>query len=74
MMRDPHFQARGLFEAVEVDGKGLKIPAIVPQLQATPGRTDWPGPSVGAHNQEVLGGWLGLSESELETLRRDGVI
>jgi crotonobetainyl-CoA:carnitine CoA-transferase CaiB-like acyl-CoA transferase len=74
IMRDPHFQARGLFETVEVDGKGLKIPAIMPQLQATPGRTDWPGPGVGAHNQEVLGGWLGLSASELEALHQDGVI
>jgi crotonobetainyl-CoA:carnitine CoA-transferase CaiB-like acyl-CoA transferase len=74
MMGDPHFQARGLFESVEIAGKTLKIPAMMPQLQATPGRTDWPGPGVGAHNQEVLGGWLGLPESELAALRRDGVI
>jgi crotonobetainyl-CoA:carnitine CoA-transferase CaiB-like acyl-CoA transferase len=74
MLRDPHFQARGLFEDVEVDGKPLKLPAMVPKLSATPGGTDWPGPAVGAHNQEILGGLLGLSDAELDALRREGVI
>jgi len=74
MMRDPHFHARGLFQDVEIDGKPLKIPALIPQLSATPGGTDWPGPAVGAHNREILGGMLGLSEAELETLHREGII
>jgi crotonobetainyl-CoA:carnitine CoA-transferase CaiB-like acyl-CoA transferase len=74
MARDPHFHARGLFENVEVDGKPLKIPAFPPQLSATPGGTDWPGPELGAHNAAILGNWLGLSEAELETLRREGII
>jgi crotonobetainyl-CoA:carnitine CoA-transferase CaiB-like acyl-CoA transferase len=74
MLRDPHFQARGLFEDVEVDGTPLKLPAMVPKLSATPGGTDWPGPAVGAHNQEVFGGLLGLSAAELDALRHDGVI
>jgi crotonobetainyl-CoA:carnitine CoA-transferase CaiB-like acyl-CoA transferase len=74
MMRDPHFQARGLFQTVEVDGKPLTVPALLPQLSDTPGRTDWPGPAVGAHNQEVYGGLLGLSDAELTALRDEGVI
>src|SRR5207245_692356 len=74
MMRDPHFHARGLFHEVEVDGKPLKVPALMPQLSATPGGTDWPGPAVGAHNHNILGGMLGLSEAELEALQRDGII
>src|SRR5262249_26341069 len=74
MMRDPHFQARGLFHDVEIDGKPLKIPALIPQLSATPGSTAWPGPAVGAHNREILGGMLGLAEAELEALQRDGII
>jgi len=61
MVSDPHFQARGLFETVEVDGEPLKIPAIMPRLEGTPGRTDWPGGGVGSHNGEILGGVLGLS-------------
>ena len=74
MFEDPHFEARGLLEEVEVGGRPLKIPAILPKLAATPGRTRWPGPSVGEHNREVLGGWLGLADDEIERLREDGVI
>jgi len=74
MMRDPHFHARGLFHEVEVDGQPLTIPALIPQLSATPGSTDWPGPAVGAHNREILGSMLGLSEAEIEALQRAGII
>jgi crotonobetainyl-CoA:carnitine CoA-transferase CaiB-like acyl-CoA transferase len=74
MMDDPHFQARGLFEEVEVAGERLKIPAILPKLSSTPGGTSWPGPPVGAHNREILGGWLGLGDEDLEGLRARGVI
>lgn len=36
MMADPHFQARGLFQQVEINGAPLKIPAILPRLGGTP--------------------------------------
>jgi len=58
MLEDPHFQARGLFEDVDVQGKNLKIPAITPRLQRTPGRSDWAGPALGDHNQEIYQGLL----------------
>ena len=74
MMADPQYQARGLFESVEIDGKPLKIPAIMPRLGTTPGRTDWPGLAIGSHNDEILGGLLQLEEAELEQLRAEGVI
>ena len=74
MMHDPHFRARGLFEQVEVNGKRLQIPALAPRLSETPGRTDWPGPETGEHNQEILGGRLGLASAELDALRARGVI
>jgi len=74
MMRDEHFHARGLFQVVEVDGEPLRIPAIVPRLEETPGATEWPGPAVGEHNREVLGELLGYSDAELEALRAEGVV
>ena len=74
MMQNPHFVARGLFEQVEVNGAPLKIPAMVPKLSDTPGRTDWPGPEVGAFNQEVYGDLLGLSAEDLAELSREGVL
>jgi crotonobetainyl-CoA:carnitine CoA-transferase CaiB-like acyl-CoA transferase len=74
MLADPHYNARGMFEQVEIDGKPLKIPAIMPKLSATPGRTDFPGGAIGDHNDEVLQGILSLSEEEIAALRKEGVI
>ena len=73
MMADPHFQARGLFEQVEINGRPLKIPAIVPRLEKTPGKTDWPGPRLGSHTEVVLRD-LGLSDIELNKLKADNII
>ena len=74
MFNDEHFNARGMFENVEVKGAPLKIPAILPRLEKTPGATRWPGPELGSHNAEVLCGLLGLSEDELHALGRAGII
>ncbi|MEO0424038.1 MAG: CaiB/BaiF CoA-transferase family protein [Pseudomonadota bacterium] len=74
MFNDPQYQARELFEEVEVEGEPLHIPAMVPRLTETPGRTDWPGPSLGEHTQEVLSTLPGYDAERLERLRADGVI
>jgi len=74
MLNDEHFNARGLFETVEIDGQPLKIPAIVPKLSRTPGATRWPGGELGHDNQEVLAGLLGLDEQQMEDLRSAAVI
>ena len=74
MLADPHFQARGMFEQVEIDGKPLKIPALVPRLAETPGRTDWPGGAIGSHTGQVLRDLLALSPEQIERLQADGVI
>lgn len=73
MLNDPHFNARGLFEEVQVNGQPLTIPAMLPFLSDTPGRTDWPGPAVGEHNAAVLGGLLGYGPEELAALASEGV-
>lgn len=74
MASDPHFQARGMFENVLVDGKPLVIPAILPKLAGTPGGTEWPGPAVGSHEEEVLRDILRLDENEIAALRERGVV
>lgn len=74
MMQDPHFNERGLFESVEIDGKPLKIPAIMPKLADTPGKTDWPGGDIGEYNQQIFEELLELSPEELESLRSQNVI
>jgi len=74
MMADPHFIARGMFETVQVGGKPLRIPAIPPLLGETPGRTDAPGPALGAHTDEVLEGVLGMTAAARAELRAAGVL
>ncbi|MFM7272586.1 MAG: CoA transferase, partial [Gammaproteobacteria bacterium] len=74
MFEDPHFRARGLFERVEIDGKPLEIPAMMPRLRGTPGETQWAGGPVDSHAEEILGGLLGLPAEEIAGLRRDGVV
>ncbi len=74
MYEDPHFHARGLFQEVTIDGEPLAIPAIVPLLSRTPGRTDFPGPALGSHNADVYGSLLGLDDDALGELREAGVI
>lgn len=74
MINDEHFNARELFETVEINGQPLKIPAILPKLTKTPGATRWPGPKLGEHNEEVFGELLGLSSEAITKLSDSGVI
>jgi crotonobetainyl-CoA:carnitine CoA-transferase CaiB-like acyl-CoA transferase len=73
--RDPQFLFRGMIEEAEVPGLGmLKIPGIVPKMEKTPGRTKWTGPALGAHNEEIFKGLLGMREEEYRVLQEKGVI
>ena len=74
MLNDPHYNARGMFEEVEVGGRPLKIPAMSPKLSGTPGGTEWPGPPIGSHNAEVLKSVLGKTDAEIEALKSNGTI
>lgn len=56
-------------------GAALAMPGIVPRLTATPGRIESAGPvAVGAHNEEIYCGRLGLGRDDLAALRARGVV
>ncbi len=74
LMADEHFNHRGLFETVEIDGQPLKIPAILPRLSRTPGKTRWPGCELGRDTTEVLTDLLEVDLEQQNQLRNDGVI
>lgn len=74
MFRDPQFIARGMFESVCLpDGTPMRIPGIVPRLTATPGSTEWLGPALGEHTDEILRG-MGYADETIAGLREQGAI
>lgn len=74
MMKDEHYIARGMFEEIEANGRPLKIPAMLPILTETPGGTDWSGPELSQHTNEVLSELLGKNAEEIKKLNEGGVI
>lgn len=75
IVKDEQYIARELFEEVEIEpGDTVKIPAVLPKLTATPGGTDWIGPKLGEHNEEIYRGFLGMSQGEYEDLIANEII
>jgi crotonobetainyl-CoA:carnitine CoA-transferase CaiB-like acyl-CoA transferase len=72
---DPHFAARGTITRVPDEQLGeIAMADVVPRLSASPGRVRWAGGTLGAANEQIYGGLLGLSPAELDELRAAGVV
>jgi crotonobetainyl-CoA:carnitine CoA-transferase CaiB-like acyl-CoA transferase len=72
---DPHFRERGAITPVTDARLGeVWMQGVVPALTRTPGRIETTGPELGADNDAVYLGELGLSHDEYESLRGAGVI
>lgn len=77
IFKDEQYQARGMFETVKGpngEGKEVTLPAILPVLHGTPGKTRWAGPELGQHTDEVLKEVLGLGDGEIAKLRETEAI
>jgi crotonobetainyl-CoA:carnitine CoA-transferase CaiB-like acyl-CoA transferase len=73
--KDPHFNARRFFAAINHPHTGPVIYPTQPfRLHGTPCAEPRPAPTLGQHNEEIYGGMLGLSAQKLKSLRREGVI
>ena len=75
IVEDPHYQERD--DIIEVDDPELgptRMLGIVPKFSQTPGSVEHTGPSIGEHNAQVYGGWLGYDENELRDLSDSGII
>jgi formyl-CoA transferase len=72
MLADPHFASReAIITLPHPDFGEIAMHNVAPRLSETPGRIQWPGPSLGEHNDEVFKGLLGLDDDELDRLRMD---
>jgi succinyl-CoA:(S)-malate CoA-transferase subunit B len=76
LFEDPHVTAReNILELAGPLGGLLSMAGVVPRLTASPGRVQSAGPvAVGAHNEEIYCGRLGLSRDELRALAARGVV
>ena len=76
IFEDEHMRVReNLIPVPGPDGRMLWMPGIVPKLSLTPGRVTSAGPAmVGAHNEEIYCGRLGLTKDDLAALARKGIV
>mgnify|MGYP001158737899 FL=1 len=75
IFEDEHFRARETIKHVNVPGVGdVAVPNVFPTLSETPGTINNLGPGLGDHNEDLYREELGLSDSELSTLKESGVI
>lgn len=74
MFQDPQFAARQMIQRYRFpDGTPIDLPNITPKLSDTPGETQWLGPALGEHTDEVLG-QLGYDAGQIKTLRENKII
>jgi crotonobetainyl-CoA:carnitine CoA-transferase CaiB-like acyl-CoA transferase len=72
---DPHVAARGDIETVDDPTIGpVRMQGVYPRFSRTPGGVQRGAPQLGAHNDDVYRGLLGLGPDELAALRAEGVI
>src|SRR3954467_2867184 len=75
VMHDPHMHERGMLEEIDHPELGpITVPTTPLRLHGLGKAPAGPSPRVGEHNNEIYGGWLGLSEAELKLLKQEGVI
>src|SRR5262249_12965919 len=75
MLEDEHYKAReALLRVQHPQFKNLWMQNVFPKLSETPGEVSWPGPALGAHNEEIYGSLLGIQGKELQALREARVI
>ncbi len=69
-LEDPHFKARGM---VLKDSRGWDHIGVPIRFSGEPAHPNFRSPAHGEHSSEILRG-LGYGESEIERMRKDGVI
>jgi crotonobetainyl-CoA:carnitine CoA-transferase CaiB-like acyl-CoA transferase len=72
---DPQYIARQNIVSVPDDDFGsVRMQGVVPRFVGTPGQVRHSGKSLGADNEDVYMNALGLSKSELDRLKSEGII
>jgi formyl-CoA transferase len=72
---DPQFRARGMVQQVDDPLHGTMLhPGVVPRIDDQAPAPRSTGPGIGADNEAVLGGLLGLDQARIAALRAEGIV
>ena len=75
LMEDPHLVSRGYMQFLSREFVGEQPHPSAPwRFGDAPIRISSSAPTLGQHNQDILGGLLGLSNGQIASLSRDGII
>jgi crotonobetainyl-CoA:carnitine CoA-transferase CaiB-like acyl-CoA transferase len=75
VMHDRHMHERGFLDDIEHDEIGaITVPTSPLRFHGADRRKTTPSPKLGQHNDQIYGGWLGLSADEIGELKIAGVI
>ncbi len=73
LINEPSFEQRGIFQVMQHPSGPFKMPSWPVRFDGAPPKLE-PAPLLGQHSAEVFGDWLGMSKSDLEALKKEGVI
>ncbi len=75
ILEDPHYLARrDVIDVPDEELGSVKMQNAFPFMSRTPGQVRHAGPKLGAHNADIFGQELGLTEVELGDLKARGII
>ena len=75
LLTDPHLEERGFFETITHAPVGThRYPGMFYKMSKTPGQVRRPPPTLGEHNEYVLGELLGIPKDEIAQLAEERVI
>jgi CoA:oxalate CoA-transferase len=75
VMNDPHMHERGMLQRIDHPSLGsIIVPNSPLRLHGSDPVAPVPSPSLGQHNTEIYGDWLGLGADKVAALKQAGVV
>lgn len=73
-LNDPHTQARGLVQELQLGDDWLRLVGAPLRFSATPAAIRWPPPRLGEHTAALLSEVLGLEADDIQALEQQGAL
>ena len=73
LLGEPSFEKRGIIQTMRHPNGELRMPTFPMRFDGAPAPVK-PAPLLSEHTAEVFGEWLGMSASDVQQLRSDGVV